>query len=49
MRSVQVSVAPPAAILASMATPSARLTITTGMVMGGEPATVGLTRPATLL
>ena len=44
-----VSVVGPAAIRASRIAPSAALIATTGIVIGGEPATVGLNAPATLL
>ena len=46
---VHVSVVGPAAMRPSITAPSAAVIATTGIVIGGEPATVGLSAPATLL
>ena len=45
----QVSVVGPAAIRPSRMAPSAAVIATTGIVIGGGPATVGLSAPGTLL
>ena len=46
---VHDSVTDPALSRSRITTPSVSETATTGMVMAGLPATVGLTRPAMLL
>jgi hypothetical protein len=46
---VQVIVVSPAAMRASMTAPSAAVMATTGIVIAGVPATVGLMRPAAVL
>jgi hypothetical protein len=46
---VQLSVCGPKVMALLMATPSTSETATTGIVMAGVPATVGLKRPAELL
>jgi hypothetical protein len=49
MRPVQVIVTLPEASRPSMSVPRAAVTATTGMVIGGVPATVAARKPATLL